>query len=166
MPGPAGNRRTPLFRLHVQRPERILDAALELFVRSGYQKSRIEDVARSVGVTKPAIYHHFASKQALLEEVVARFCLPVEPPSGASPEQMLQHGLADERAAQVLELVIAEARPLPGLGPHYMQSILKRLAQWPQFAVADTARLATDIVGRAAAHSLFGTPDLTPEPQG
>lgn len=45
---------------------RILRIAAEHFVRFGYRRTNIGDVARDVGIGKGSIYLHFASKKALL----------------------------------------------------------------------------------------------------
>lgn len=54
--------------------ERILDAAIELFARDGYQGTSIVRIERAVGLTpgSGAIYHHFPSKQALLRAGLQR----------------------------------------------------------------------------------------------
>jgi AcrR family transcriptional regulator len=44
----------------------VLRAAVELFNRKGYDATSIGDLAKELGVTKPAIYHHFDSKEDLL----------------------------------------------------------------------------------------------------
>ncbi len=48
----------------------ILVAASQLFARRGYHKTTITDIAQAIGLTSGAIFHHFASKEALLEAVV------------------------------------------------------------------------------------------------
>lgn len=44
---------------------RIQNEAARLFVASGYHGVSMREVAEAVGVTKPALYHHFADKEAL-----------------------------------------------------------------------------------------------------
>ena len=44
----------------------VLRRAIELFIRQGYEATSIGDLARELGVTKSAIYHHVPSKEALL----------------------------------------------------------------------------------------------------
>lgn len=44
----------------------VLRAAIELFIRKGYDATSIGDVAAELGVTKSAVYHHVASKEQLL----------------------------------------------------------------------------------------------------
>jgi TetR/AcrR family transcriptional regulator, acrAB operon repressor len=58
----------------------ILDTALKIFNRKGYARTTLEGVAREAGVTRGAIYWHFASKfemfrailQALYQRAIKR----------------------------------------------------------------------------------------------
>lgn len=49
--------------------QRILAAATELFLRDGYARTNLEQVASAAGVTKPTIYSHYGSKKKLLQAV-------------------------------------------------------------------------------------------------
>lgn len=49
--------------------DRVLDAAVELFAKQGYDGTSVAQVIAQAGVAKGGFYHHFASKQALLYEV-------------------------------------------------------------------------------------------------
>ncbi|MFV2175133.1 TetR/AcrR family transcriptional regulator [Actinomadura sp. LOL_016] len=51
---------------------RVLDAAHEQFARMGVQRSTMEDVARRAGVSRITVYRRFATKDALVEQVVRR----------------------------------------------------------------------------------------------
>ncbi len=48
----------------------LLDKATALFATRGYAGTSLEDVASASQVTRGAVYHHFASKQALFEAVL------------------------------------------------------------------------------------------------
>jgi AcrR family transcriptional regulator len=50
----------------------ILDAALAVFSRRGYHAASIDDIAGEAGVSKALIYEHFASKQELYADLIAR----------------------------------------------------------------------------------------------
>ena len=50
--------------------ERILDAALELFARCGYLGTSMSDIAKQLGITKAALYKHYASKQEILDALI------------------------------------------------------------------------------------------------
>ncbi|GAA2119111.1 TetR/AcrR family transcriptional regulator [Actinomadura napierensis] len=48
----------------------ILRAAVELFNRKGYDATSMGDLAKELGLTKPAIYHHVTSKEQLLSRAL------------------------------------------------------------------------------------------------
>jgi AcrR family transcriptional regulator len=48
----------------------LLEQATALFAERGYAGTFLEDVASASQVTRGAVYHHFASKQALFEAVL------------------------------------------------------------------------------------------------
>jgi TetR/AcrR family transcriptional regulator len=54
-------------------PLRILEIALDLFSRRGYEAAGIQEIAYEAGITKPTLYYYFGSKQGLLEAIVSRF---------------------------------------------------------------------------------------------
>src|SRR5262245_40498087 len=49
--------------------QKILDAARDLFVESGYEATTMRAVADRIEFTPTAIYHHFKNKEALLVEL-------------------------------------------------------------------------------------------------
>jgi AcrR family transcriptional regulator len=57
----------------VSTKDKIITTALELFLRDGYERTSLNRIADRVGITKPAIYHHFASKDELVHEVLSFF---------------------------------------------------------------------------------------------
>lgn len=50
---------------------RILDVATTHFAEHGFAAASVEDIARSAGVTRGAVYHHYASKTGLFSAVAA-----------------------------------------------------------------------------------------------
>lgn len=52
--------------------ERILETALELFAQSGYLGTSMSDIAARLGITKAALYKHYAGKQEILDRIVQR----------------------------------------------------------------------------------------------
>ena len=71
---PTNGQPTPA-RIRLSAPERrstILEAAGELFGDRGYDGTTLDDVAAAAGVTKPIVYRHFGSKQALYLALLER----------------------------------------------------------------------------------------------
>ena len=50
--------------------EKILTAARKLFLEKGYEKTTIQDIVDNLGgLTKGAVYHHFKSKEEIMEAI-------------------------------------------------------------------------------------------------
>ena len=78
--------------------ERILEAALEMFSRKGYDGTNIRELTASLGLVKSSMYRHFKSKEeiwnCLLDEMIAyygaRFGSPENlPPIPESAEDLV-----------------------------------------------------------------------------
>ena len=50
--------------------KRIVRASTRLFVRKGYHKTTISDIAREIDLTTGAVFHHFPTKDAILDAVI------------------------------------------------------------------------------------------------
>ncbi|AYM02727.1 TetR/AcrR family transcriptional regulator [Levilactobacillus yiduensis] len=48
----------------------ILQAAREQFLAQGYQATSTREIAKEVGITQPALYHHFSDKEVIFLEVI------------------------------------------------------------------------------------------------
>ena len=55
---------------HTNRKAQLAEAAAELFGRRGYHAVSVNDIACAAGVTGPAVYRHFGSKQDILAHVL------------------------------------------------------------------------------------------------
>jgi len=44
----------------------VLTAAAELFLKHGYHRTKLDDVAESLNITKPTLYNYFRNKQEIL----------------------------------------------------------------------------------------------------
>ena len=53
--------------------EKILDISLKVFGQKGYAQTKLSDIAKEVGITRGAIYHHFNSKSELFSALFERF---------------------------------------------------------------------------------------------
>ena len=54
-----------------EKQDRILQTALTMFARNGYDATSTSKVARAAGVSEGLIFRHFASKEGLLEAIMA-----------------------------------------------------------------------------------------------
>lgn len=52
--------------------EKILQSAVDLFYAKGYLPTTMDDIAESIGATKPFVYYHFDNKVELLSEIARR----------------------------------------------------------------------------------------------
>src|ERR1035437_2161951 len=73
--------------------QEILNAATRLFSDYGYRGTSLSDIAHEIGYSKASVLYHFASKEALLAELIA--------PAAADLQALL---------ARVSALPLAQAR--------------------------------------------------------
>ncbi|MGV9310276.1 MULTISPECIES: TetR/AcrR family transcriptional regulator [unclassified Nonomuraea] len=50
--------------------ERIQQVARELFIAQGVQRTSLQEIADRLGITKPALYYHFASREELVRSII------------------------------------------------------------------------------------------------
>ncbi|OXM69699.1 TetR/AcrR family transcriptional regulator [Amycolatopsis vastitatis] len=50
--------------------QRILDVARDLFSKQGVQRTSLQDIADRLGITKPALYYHFPSREDLVRSIL------------------------------------------------------------------------------------------------
>lgn len=53
------------------RREQVFGAGARLFARKGYARASLQEVADALGVTKPALYYYYSSKEQLLFEIMS-----------------------------------------------------------------------------------------------
>jgi AcrR family transcriptional regulator len=83
------------------RRSQILEAAVRLWLRAGFDATSVEAVAREAGLAKGTVYLYFPSKEALLEEAVRRYSLV--PVMGE-----LAGALASRPIEEAIPLLVAE----------------------------------------------------------
>ena len=55
------------------RPDAILDAAFQAFASYGYKRTSMDDIARSAGMSRTALYLHFRSKEDIFRSLAVRY---------------------------------------------------------------------------------------------
>ncbi len=134
-------------------------AAEQLFLRSGFPGTTMDEVAATAGISKQTVYSHFGSKESLFVEVVEAMtggasqaleqqiglrerAVPLEPFLLAFARQQLSIVLTP-RLMQLRRLVIGEVERFPDLG-----RALHR--QGPQRSIEKLAAVLEEHAGRGA----------------
>lgn len=117
--------------------ERILDAASSRFLRNGYAGTTLASIASDIGITTPALYWHFSSKEELfssaLEQVLVSFVTYVrESVDATDPVSRLAQTVAAHVTWQLEQSDVASAyastvgmKPLlAGLGEEHQTKLV------------------------------------------
>lgn len=56
-----------------ERKQEILDAAIRVFVRKGYEKTSITDIAKEINVSQGLCYRYFPSKEAMYDAAIEEY---------------------------------------------------------------------------------------------
>lgn len=75
--------------------EHLLNTAEQVFLARGLSRSSLQDIATTAGLTRGAIYWHFADKLALFDAMMARVDLPMEQALATAELRALQQPGAD-----------------------------------------------------------------------
>lgn len=118
-------------RAKAERRSALLHAAADLFAERGFERVSLEDLGAAVGVSGPAVYRHFASKQAVLaallidvsRELVAGADAVVA--SSVSSEAKLQQLIAFhvEFALSNADVIVVQDRDLDSLAPDDLATV-------------------------------------------
>jgi AcrR family transcriptional regulator len=160
------------------RREQILRAAAQLFAERGSRAVGVDDVGAAVGVTGPAIYRHFASKDAMLAEMLLRISERLldggterVAAAGADPLAQLRALIAFQVdfALDNPALITVQDRDLGSLPEEDATQVRRLQRRYVEVWVAVLARLhpaaeAADC--RARAHAVFGLINSTPHSAG
>ncbi|RKE08828.1 MULTISPECIES: TetR/AcrR family transcriptional regulator [Catellatospora] len=156
------------------RREEILEIAVGLFAARGYHGVSMDDIGTAAGVTGPALYHHFAGKEAMLVAAL----MPVSEGLLAGGRGQVSAHPADPRAAvealvdfhvefalanpAVIALHLHELDRLPEEPRREIRRLQRQyVEEWVQVLTAVRA----DVTGgeaRVLAHAAFGLMNSTP----
>ena len=104
--------------------QRIQEVARNLFLQQGVQRTSLQDIADKLGITKPALYYHFPSREDLVRSILVplieegeQFVEAQESRHDTDPREVLE-GYFDfhYRHREDLVLVLAELTMLADLG--------------------------------------------------
>jgi AcrR family transcriptional regulator len=156
------------------RRDEILEIAVGLFAARGYHGVSMDDIGSAAGVTGPALYHHFAGKEAML---VAALIPVSEGLLNGGKARVAQHP-EDAKAALVdlIEFHVEFALANPAVIALHLHE-LDRLPDEPRRQIRRLQRLYVEewvtVLGtlrpeldageaRVLAHSAFGLMNSTP----
>ena len=89
---------------------RILDAAMKLFLENGWEETTIQDIIDELGdVTRGAFYHHFKSKNDIIDAVTTALFIQENPVSVVKADKQL-NGL--EKLKKILLLAVKDQEQL------------------------------------------------------
>jgi len=88
----------------------ILSQAHRLFTERGFEATSIDEIAEAAGVAKGAVYHHFASKEAVFLRVLedlqaAILAMPIP------PEALKERDLVEQIVGAVLRYLVTASEP-------------------------------------------------------
>lgn len=155
------------------RRDQILAAAAELFARHGFHGVGIDDIGAAVGISGPALYRHFRSKDAMLGEMLTQIS-----------ERLLDGGLARVEASRdpahalrelirwhvdfALDdpaLITVQIRNLANLTDpdrRRVRALQRRYVEVWVETIRKTSPEVDEPTARAAAHAVFGLINSTP----
>lgn len=90
--------------IRTSRGEAIVDAAALLFSTQGYADTGIDEIGSAVGVTGPAVYRHFASKEDLLVAVLQR---AVDHAAEIAPRARAEATSPEDQLARLIEYSVS-----------------------------------------------------------
>jgi TetR/AcrR family transcriptional regulator, mexJK operon transcriptional repressor len=112
--------------------DQVLDGARKVFLRDGFERASVDDIAREAGVSKATIYAYFPDKQLMFLEVARCEChrqteeaeasiegeVPVRVALTIAAERITQF-LMSEFGQRMFRIVVGEGERFPGLGREF-----------------------------------------------
>ena len=150
-----------------------MDVAAELFAARGFHRVTVDELGSALGVSGPALYHHFASKEALLgdmlvsisEELLAGGRSRIE--ESASPDDALVALLRGHIRFSLARtaLITVHFRDLVHAPETSRLRVRELQGEYVELWVGVLSRLHPGLdprEGRAAVHAVFGLLNSTP----
>lgn len=142
--------------------DQVLEGARSVFMRDGFERANVDDIAAVSGVSKATLYSYFPDKRVLFVEVAKQECQRqadeaealvtlTAPPDCVLPlaaRRIIEFFLS-EFGRRVFRICIAEAERFPELGQNFYDSgpglIRDRLATYLNGAVARGELVIDDV---------------------
>jgi AcrR family transcriptional regulator len=138
-----------------ERPQQILQAALEVFAEKGFRAATMDEIAARAGITKGTIYLYFPSKEELFVAMtrwhfqrVVDLLPELRLEEGDDPETVTRRVgreflgvLMTPEVAKAVPLIIGEFNHIPALQRLYREEVLPNL----NFQLATLLELGMDL---------------------
>ena len=119
---------------------KILDTAERLFIEKGYDRASLQDIIDGTGLSKGAIYHHFASKEDILYSVCDRIGRRNEEVLSQVRDDPSLNGLEKLRAMFKVSLQPERQAKMFCMMPYLMDN--------PKFLTVEMRSIFTEVVPR------------------
>jgi AcrR family transcriptional regulator len=154
------------------RREEILAIAVDLFATRGYHGVSMDDIGTAAGVTGPALYHHFAGKEAMLAAAItpvseALLAEGRKRSVGQQPREAVE-ALVDFHVAfaidnpAVITLQLHELARLPDDSRRTIRRLQRLYVEEWVAAITRARPGLSPAEARVAAHAAFGLMNSTP----
>lgn len=100
----------------------ITDSAARLFMEKGYDKTSLQDIIDDTGLSKGAIYHHFASKEDIFQRICLQFGEETERVYGSIRDHKGMTGLEKLREMFRACLRMSGQRDLMDMRPYFLDN--------------------------------------------
>ncbi|WP_166981525.1 TetR/AcrR family transcriptional regulator [Paramicrobacterium fandaimingii] len=151
----------------------LLDAAAALFSEHGFNGVSMEDLGTAVGVSGPAVYRHFPSKQAVLAELLIGVSTDLLEGGSLETQRAPEGDLAlraliefhVDFAIRNTDVIRVHDRDRSALSPHDAHTVRLLQRQYVELWVSLLERLSPDADVaelRVRAHAAFGLMNSTP----
>ena len=157
----------------VERRQQILDVAAGLFAQRGFHGVSVGDIGKAVGVSGPALYKHFDSKDAVLAEML----VAISERLLAEGQQRVAHAEDPAEALAALvdwhvtfalaqpALIVVQDRDWQSLPAEARERVRSLQREYVDLWATQLQRLHPGLAldrGRAMAHATFGLINSTP----
>ena len=159
--------------------QKILDTALGLFAKKGYDAVSVDEIAKAVGIKAPSIYNYFGGKQEIFDAIVEttadrytyytdKFDIHVEGAAKDLPQfktiseqslyekvkQIFEYSLHDEQISDFRKMMTIEQFRSDSFGELYTKRFIDRLVDYHS-AIFSSLISAGEITGNADALALI-----------
>jgi AcrR family transcriptional regulator len=160
-------------RPRLSRRDELLSVAADLFAERGFAKVTVDDIGNAVGLSGPALYHHFDGKESLLGEMLVRISESLLTKATAIVDSVSLHEALDPIVAMHVDFAV-DNRSL--ITVHFRDLVQARKGDqqrvkdlqgayvdiWVDIVAAQHVTVLDTKEVRAAVHAVLGLINSTP----